>query len=92
MHQDEICELLLQKALQGKTVVRLKGGDPSIFGRLAEEIDILQKHDVKFAVVPGITAASGCAAYSGIPLTHRECAQSVRFVTASLKNKEDEAK
>lgn len=92
MHQDEICKVMLAHALAGNIVVRLKGGDPSIFGRLAEETDILTQHDIPFAIVPGITAATGCAAYSGIPLTHRDCAQSVRFITASLKNKDDEAK
>jgi uroporphyrin-III C-methyltransferase len=92
MEQKKISELLLSKALQGNTVVRLKGGDPSIFGRLGEETDILTKHGINFAIVPGVTAATGCAAYSGIPLTHRACAQSVRFITASLKNTEDEAK
>ncbi|WP_068545533.1 uroporphyrinogen-III C-methyltransferase [Thalassotalea crassostreae] len=92
MHQDDICNVMLAYAQAGNTVVRLKGGDPSIFGRLAEETDILQKHGIEFAVVPGITAATGCAAYSGIPLTHRDCAQSVRFITASLKDKGDEVK
>lgn len=91
MKQDDICTLILQQAQLGKTVVRLKGGDPSIFGRLAEETDILTKHNIDFAVVPGVTAASGCAAYAGIPLTHRDCAQSVRFVTASLKDENQEA-
>ena len=92
MHQDEICKTMLAHAQAGNIVVRLKGGDPSIFGRLAEETDILQKHGIEFAVVPGITAATGCASYSGIPLTHRDCAQSVRFITASLKDKGDEVK
>ncbi|WOH35949.1 uroporphyrinogen-III C-methyltransferase [Thalassotalea fonticola] len=91
MHQDEICQTMLGHAQAGKTVIRLKGGDPSIFGRLAEETEILTKHQIPFAIIPGITAASGCAAYSGIPLTHRDCAQSVRFVTASLKDTEAEA-
>ncbi|OUS31803.1 uroporphyrinogen-III C-methyltransferase [Thalassotalea sp. 42_200_T64] len=89
--QDEICQQMLNHALAGKTVIRLKGGDPSIFGRLAEETDILTQHQIPFAIIPGITAASGCAAYAGIPLTHRDCAQSVRFVTASLKDSDAEA-
>jgi len=83
--QDSICDLLVKEGLSGKNIVRLKGGDPSIFGRLAEEADALKNNNIKFAIVPGITAASGCAAYSGIPLTHREYSQSVRFVTAHLK-------
>jgi len=83
--QDSICDLLVKAGLSGKSIVRLKGGDPSIFGRLAEEADALKNNNIKFAIVPGITAASGCAAYSGIPLTHREYSQSVRFVTAHLK-------
>ncbi|KGJ99374.1 uroporphyrinogen-III C-methyltransferase [Thalassotalea sp. ND16A] len=91
VQQDEICQIMLNHALAGKTVIRLKGGDPSIFGRLAEETDILTQHQIPFAIIPGITAASGCAAYAGIPLTHRDCAQSVRFVTASLKDSEAEA-
>lgn len=91
MTQQEICELLSERALAGQDVVRLKGGDPSIFGRAAEEIEHLQQHNIDFAIVPGVTAASGCAAWSGIPLTHRDCAHSVRFITAHFKSDEIEA-
>lgn len=90
MSQAEICQLMLNQAQQGKKVVRLKGGDPSIFGRLSEEAQILTEHQIPFAIVPGVTAASGCAAYSGIPLTDRECSQSVRLVTAHLKHEDDQ--
>ncbi|WP_448211519.1 uroporphyrinogen-III C-methyltransferase [Colwellia sp. MEBiC06753] len=86
MKQSAISSLILRYALQGKTVVRLKGGDPSIFARLAEETELLATYQIPFQIVPGITAASGCAAYSGIPLTLRDCASSVRFVTAHLQN------
>ena len=86
MPQEEINELLLNLSLAGRRVVRLKGGDPLVFGRGSEEAEHLARNGASFEMVPGITASFGCTAYAGIPLTHRELARGVRFVTGHLKD------
>lgn len=84
--QEEINELLIKLARKNYTVVRLKGGDPFVFGRGSEEAEVLHEHGISFEVVPGITAASGCTAALGVPLTHRGKSTGVRYVTGHRKN------
>jgi len=91
-HQDDTNKLIVEYAKTKRCVIRLKGGDPIIFGRGGEEAEYLKKHKIKFEIVPGITSGIGSATYAGIPLTHRKFASSVVFVTGhedSEKKKED---
>jgi uroporphyrin-III C-methyltransferase len=88
MRQQDICEKVVNLAASGLTVVRLKGGDPALFARTCEETNALSAANIPFAIVPGITAASGMSAYTGIPLTDRRCSQAVSFITAHFSDPE----
>ena len=87
--QDQINEIIVSLARSGRRLVRLKGGDPYIFGRGGEEAQVLRQHGIPFEVVPGVTAAAGCSSYGGIPLTHRGLSRGVRFLTGHQQNNED---
>jgi uroporphyrin-III C-methyltransferase len=87
--QEQINEIIVSLARSGRRLVRLKGGDPYIFGRGGEEALVLRQHNIPFEVVPGVTAAAGCSSYSGIPLTHRGLNHGVRFMTGHAQNNED---
>ena len=87
--QERIHALMLEHARAGRRVVRLKGGDPFVFGRGGEELEFLRGHGIAYEVVPGVTAALACAAYAGVPLTHRDHAQSVRLLTAHCRGSHD---
>ncbi|HHW4680396.1 MAG TPA: uroporphyrinogen-III C-methyltransferase, partial [Xylella taiwanensis] len=89
VRQEEIHALMLEHARAGQRVVRLKGGDPFVFGRGGEELEFLRTHNIPYEVVPGITAALACAAYAGIPLTHRDHAQSLHLITAHCQSSLD---
>jgi uroporphyrinogen III methyltransferase / synthase len=89
LSQDQINKLLIEKAQEGKTVVRLKGGDPFIFGRGGEEVQELSNAKIPFSIVPGVTSPVGVSAYAGIPLTHRDCASTISIVTGSVGNSPD---
>jgi uroporphyrin-III C-methyltransferase/precorrin-2 dehydrogenase/sirohydrochlorin ferrochelatase/uroporphyrin-III C-methyltransferase len=86
--QSQINEIIINLAKAGRRIVRLKGGDPYMFGRGGEEVLALKQHNIKFEVVPGITAANGCSAYSGIPLTHRGLSRSVKYITGHFSENE----
>lgn len=89
-HQDNTNDLMVEQAKMGKIVLRLKGGDPFIFGRGGEEAEYLVKHNIEFEIIPGITSAIGSAAYAGIPLTHRKFASSIAIVTGHEDPKKNE--
>lgn len=88
--QEEIHEVLVAKSTEGKTVTRLKGGDPCVFGRVGEEAEVLASHGIQYEIVPGVTAGIAAPAYAGIPVTHRDYASSFAIVTGHRRNDHDE--